>query len=494
MQKASNCEIHDEVPGKMSAAFRVGTVVYRKAEYSVRALFSTLRPVCKLLPVIACLVAFSFVLAGCGEGGGGNAAGGPGGPGGFGGPRTIPAVEAVQAQLGSLPLEERLVGIVKADNQVEIFPEITAPIEQVHVNSGDYVQKGQMLVSLDSRQFKEQLNQAKASLRISQADAKQAEARLRELTLQFERTETLAKKDLVSDLDLETQRAQVDAASASLERAHAQVEQAGATVQERETALSRTVIRAPISGRIGQRNAEVGMRANGNMQLFTIGNLEKVRVEVSLTENMLSYIQEGQTTRISSESIPDTAIVEPMSRISPFLEEVSFSTTGEIDVQNKGGILKPGMFVNVDVYYGESQQATIVPNSALYEDPMSGAVGVFVATSLGLEVDVMKPESEDDVAPLSEPTPVEFKEIEVVAQGHDLSGVRGINENVWVITLGQHLLTGNEPRARVRATTWDRLITMQNLNREDLLEQFLEKQQKMAKSGVFQNSSLAVSP
>ena len=120
--------------------------------------------------------------------------------------------------------------------------------------------------------------------------------------------------------------------------------------------------------------------------------------------------------------------------------------------------------------------------------------GFFVATSLGLEVDVMKPESEDDVAPLSEPTPVEFKEIEVVAQGHDLSGVRGINENAWVITLGQHLLTGDDPTARVRATTWDRLIVMQNLNREDLLEQFLEKQQQMAKDGIFQNSALVTAP
>ncbi len=489
MQKASNCEIHDEVTDKMSAAFRVHTVVYRKAEYCVGALLNTLRPVLTLV------IIFSFVLAGCGEGGEGNTAGGPGGfGGGFGGPQTIPAVEAVQSQLGSLPLEERLVGIVKAENQVEIFPDITAPIIQVHVNSGDFVKQGQVLVSLDSRQFEEQLSQARASLRISEADAKQAEARLRELTLLLERTETLAKKDLISDLDLETQRAQVDAASASLERTQAQVEQARATIQERETALSRTVIRAPISGHVGQRNAEVGMRANGNMQLFTIGNLEKVRVEVSLTENMLSYIEEGQTTRISSESMPDTAIVEPLSRISPFLEAISFSTTGEIDVDNKGGLLKPGMFVNVDVYYGESQQATIVPNSALYEDPMSGAVGVFVATSLGLEVDVMKPESEDDVAPLSEPTPVEFKEIEVVAQGHNLAGIRGINENVWVITLGQHLLTGSEPRARVRATTWDRLIAMQNLKREDLLEKFLEKQQEMAKSAVFQNSALVVAP
>ena len=425
-------------------------------------------------------------------------AGGRGGPGGFGrfggGPPSMPAVEVVQAQLGTLPLEERLVGIVKADNQVQIYPEITATIQDVHVENGEFVEKGQLLVTLDARQFQEQLNQAKANLRIAEADAKQAEARLRELTLQFERTESLAEKELVSELDLETQRAQVDANTASFERAQAQVEQARATVQERETNVQRTRVRAPISGRIGERNAEIGMRVTGAAHLYTIGNLEAVRVEVSLTEEMLGYVVAEQTTRITSESFPDTAIVRPLSRISPFLESTSFSTTAEIDVPNPGGLLKPGMFVNVDVYYGESQQATIVPNSALYEDPNSGTMGIYVATSLGVEMPVMMPESEEDKAPLSEPTPIAFMEVDVIAMGHDLAGVAGIDNDVWVVTLGQHLLRGQNPQARVRATTWKRLIAMQNMKREDLLEQFLEKQQRMAKEGVFKKSSLSEAP
>ena len=408
---------------------------------------------------------------------------GPGGRGGMQGPQSIPSVEVVQAQRGALPLEERLIGIVKADNQVEIYPEITAPVVEVHVQSGDVVQKGQALISLEARQFREQLNQAEASLRINEADARQAEARLRELTLQFERTESLAEKQLVSELDLETQRAQVDAAAASFERAEAQVEQAKATIQERQATLARTVIRAPISGQIGQRNVEVGMRVNGNTQIFTIGNLSKVRIEASLTESMLAHIKEGQNARISSELMGDSVVVVPVSRISPFLEAGSFSTTAEIDVPNQGGLMKPGMFVSVDVFYGESQQATIIPNSALYEDPNSGAIGVYVATSLGLETPAFEPESDDDTAPYTEPTPIKFFEIDVVAEGHDLSGISGIDDNAWVVTLGQQLLNGPSPQARVRATTWNRLITLQNLQREDLLKQFLEKQQNLAKSG-----------
>lgn len=445
--------------------------------------------VCSLVLFMA-----SFALIGCGD----EAADQAGGSSGFGGPdglvATIPAVEVVQAQFGTLPLEERLVGVVKAENQVDIYPEITAPIAEVLVQSGELVKKGQVLVRLEARQFREQLNQAKANLRIAEADAKQAEARLRELSLQFERTESLAKKALVSELDLETQRAQIDASRAGFERTQAQVDQVRATVQERETNLARTVIRAPIDGRVGQRNAEVGMRANANTQLFLIGDLSRVRIEFAITENMLGYIKEGQNARISSESFPDTAMVRPVSRISPFLEAASFSTIAELDMPNAGGLLKPGMFVNVDVYYGESQQATIVPNSALYEDPNSGAMGVFVATSLGIEVQVMEAEGEDDLAPLSEPTPIEFREVDVIAEGHDLSGIAGIDDNAWVVTVGHHLLRGDKPQARTRAMTWKRLITFQNMKREDLLEQFLEKQQKVANSDIFKNSSMVTTP
>ncbi|MDV7393921.1 biotin/lipoyl-binding protein, partial [Arthrospira platensis SPKY1] len=60
----------------------------------------------------------------------------------------VPAVEAVQAELGRLPQEERLVGVVRALNQVEMYPEISAPIEGVYVKNGDFVQKGQLLVKL----------------------------------------------------------------------------------------------------------------------------------------------------------------------------------------------------------------------------------------------------------------------------------------------------------------------------------------------------------
>ena len=90
---------------------------------------------------------------------------------------STPAVEAVQARYGSLPLSERLSGTVIANNQVSLYPEISGKIAQVHVQNGEAVQEGDPIVSLQDNQYQEQVQQARASLRINEARLKQAQAR-----------------------------------------------------------------------------------------------------------------------------------------------------------------------------------------------------------------------------------------------------------------------------------------------------------------------------
>ena len=131
--------------------------------------------------------------------------------------RLIPAVEAVQAHLGSLPLTERLTGVVKAKNQVEIYPEISAAITVVYVHNGDLVKKGQPLVKLRDKEFRDRLRQAKANYNIAMAQAKQAEARLQETKRELDRMKSLAEQGLASDADLENAQTQMVSAEANLD-------------------------------------------------------------------------------------------------------------------------------------------------------------------------------------------------------------------------------------------------------------------------------------
>lgn len=439
-----------------------------------------------------------FVLVGCGGDSESSSGSGGGSPWSRASGAQPAAVEVIQARVGSLPLQERMSGIVRANNQVMVFAEISAPVERVAVRNGARVERGDALVFLRDQQFQDQLRQAEAQLRISQADAGRTEAALREAEAAFKRVQELVSKGLQSQQQLEMAETNVASARAAHEQSLARISQSEATVQERRENLRRTVVRAPFSGLVGQRGVEPGMRVDPSTPLFMIGDFETVRVEVSVTDNMMGSIEPGQTAVIIMENRPDTVITASVSRISPFLEAGSFSAAAEIDVSNPGGVLRPGMFVAVDVAYGESEQATLVPESALFEHPTSGKMGVYVAPSLARETPVREPDQydSDNPPPLTEPTPVNFMPVDVLARGRGIVGVRGVALGDWVVTIGQDQLalkTGADLVARARPVTWPRVAALQELQDQDLLLEFMDKQQRVADSIAAERERAAVS-
>lgn len=393
------------------------------------------------------------------------------------GDSVTPAVEAVKARFGSLPLSERLSGTVVANNQVSLYPEISGKIKAVHVQNGDKVAKGDPIVSLEDQQYQESLNQAKANQRINNARLKQAKARYSELQAKYVRTKKLSDKKLSSELEIEQLEAQRTSARADIDLAKAQLQQSESNVSEQQNMLSKTIIRAPISGSVGGRNAESGMQVSSSTQLFTIGDLDNLRVEVVLTDHMLNDIKVGQSVNIypDPENKNGKVLDAKLSRISPFLNDVTRSTQAEIDIKNKDNVLRPGMFVAVDVLYGKSRQAVLIPTSALYTNPQTGKTGVYVASAVGSEIKPIKQVDPDNPPPLTEATDITFKQIDVIAEGRMRVGINGIDPGSWIVTVGQNLLDQEDVKARVRTSTWERILTMQGLQRQSLLQKVMNE-------------------
>ena len=394
---------------------------------------------------------------------------------------VIPAVEAVQSQYGSLPLVERFSGNVVSENQVVLYPEVNAQIAEVYVENGDYVDKGTLLVKLQDEPFRKQLQQSEAGLKINKARLKQAQAQLAELQARYNRIQTLAEKDLSSEVEIEQINAQKISAEADVELAEAQVEQSEALVDERKNQLTKTLIKAPVNGTIGQRNAQPGMQASSSSSLFMIGNLTKLRVEIILTESMLNRIEVGQTATISvtDQNGELVTLTGKLSRISPFLNEITRSTEAEIDINNQNGLLNPGMYVPVDIFYGESQQATLIPTSAIFIDPNTGTEGIYTANSIGSEIKPVS-DSSSGMSSLTSPTDVTFQEINIIARGKMEVAVSGLESGKWVVTLGQNLLAEGKKQARVKTIPWEHVIRLQNMQREDLLNDIIEGKKKEA--------------
>lgn len=386
---------------------------------------------------------------------------------------TAPPVEAVAARYGSLPLVERLSGTLRADNQVVIYPEFAGRIAEVLVDNGDAVKTGDPLVRINDAQVREQVRQAEAGHRIAQARLRQAQARLAEADAQARRSRELNQRNLVSDLEYETLSAQRESAAADVDLAEAELEQATATLAERNDLLNRAIVRAPVDGLVGARQAEVGMQVSGSTALFTLGDLSQLHVAVNLSDNMVGYIKVGQPVRIvAGEVIGDGLLLAgTVDRISPFLNEVSRSTEAEIRILDPDPRLRPGMFLPIDILYGDSQQATLIPTSAIFTDPNTGTESIYIIYTEEIDAPAINARPEN----LSTPLPVRLRTLNIIARGANEVAVADVEPGQWVVTLGQNLLSSDgRSQARARPVTWAHVLELQGLNREDLLTEVLE--------------------
>ena len=389
-----------------------------------------------------------------------------------------PTVEAVQVITGNLPLEETLTGSVRAQNQTEIYPQIAAPIIQVLANNGDTVGEGDVLVRLRDVEARERLRQAEAGYEITRAQVRQAEADLDRKKITLERTQQLRIRDLETQAELENIQAEVKAAEATLDLNIARMNQARSVIDERQNELENTIIRAPVDGVVGLRNAEVGQQVSTSTRLFQIGDAGSIRIEMVLTEAMTGYIFPGQPAVISS-SVTGRTMEGAITRISPFLNPVTHTTTAEIEVANPDRMLRPGMFVTVTVKYGESEQSVLVPNNALFYHPDFGEQGVFVAEKSGQELQF---EGESPPQEMTGTAAVRFVPVDIVARGRQVSGIAGIPNDAWVITLGHNLLLRGAREANVRPVDWDHILNLQQMQSRDLFDIIREKMANRARN------------
>lgn len=429
------------------------------------------------------VAAATLTLAGCGgDTGAPRGAGGPGMGGFRQGGVSAPAVEAVRAVIGTLPLEERVTGRVIARNQTEIYPEAAGLIAEIFVQNGDQVKKGDPLLRLRDSEFNERYQQAVSGLEIAKAQTQQARANLDLIRSQFERTQSLVARNLENNINLETARSQLSIAQADLDLRLAQERQAQSLVEERLLQVQNATIRAPIDGTVGQRNAEVGQLASASTRLFIIGELSEMRVELLLSDRMLEYIDEGVPVSISSTSWADKTLQSAISTISPFLDTTTLRTQAFVELGNEQNLLRPGMFVTVDILYGQSAKSVLVPNSALYRHPRTGIEGVYVVSAAPADESTpgsnqQREEGEGIIAPAQ---PVNFMPVEITATGRMASAVRGINEGDLVVTVGQNLLQGGATEVKPRILSWDSMMKLQELQSEDMFEIIDENRAKLS--------------
>ena len=212
-------------------------------------------------------------------------------------------------------------------------------IEQILVEEGDYVEKGQVLARLEPKRYQLSLQRAKA-------DLLGIEKELNKINKVYD-------QKLISDDTFDKLSAQYDAAKATLALA--------------ELDLKETVIVAPISGYIAERNAKVGNLTESfqRERMFHIVQQKELYGVVHLPEKELPQVHKQQQATLTMTALGDQPVTGFIERISPVIDAKTGTFKVTLRVPNEDNMLKAGMFAQVKLNYDTHEDATLLPRRAL---------------------------------------------------------------------------------------------------------------------------------
>ena len=326
---------------------------------------------------------------------------------------TVIQVATAPAIRRQLPRFFEATGSLAADEQTDVAPAVAGKVVAIGVDLGSYVRRGAVLVRLDDRDARIRLEQAQAQVQQSQAQVRQGEARIglrpgqdfdpervaevgvaRVALLlaekQLKRYERLIESGDVSSSTYDQQKAQRDQLQQQYEAALAQARQnyaavetaraalasAQAQVDQVRKAIADAVVTAPISGSVVDRPADLGEYVTTSTKVATIARTSRLRVRIDIPEQALAAVRVGQNVSVNVSAYPDRAFSGRIARISPNVTAASRTMTVEADVENSGGLLKPGQFATVRIMEPQSEPAVLVPLRAIRTE--AGASLVFV--------------------------------------------------------------------------------------------------------------------
>lgn len=184
---------------------------------------------------------------------------------------------------------EEAVGTLKAASRSVISAKILATIEQIHVSAGDFVDEGDLLVTLNTRELDARLSQAREVLAGAQAAAREAQG-------DFERNKRLAEANAISQREFDESDRQLKVASANERRAQQ-------AVNEAEVLLSYSTITAPKAGRIVDRTAEPGDTVQPGQPILTLYDSQSLRLETPVLEQLAVSLRVGQKLNVRVDSV-----------------------------------------------------------------------------------------------------------------------------------------------------------------------------------------------
>jgi membrane fusion protein (multidrug efflux system) len=272
---------------------------------------------------------------------------------------SIPVVITGKLLNGEIVRSESLTGDILPIQQANIFTKVNGNIERIYADIGDAVKQNQVLALIDTTIYSENLKQAKASYM-------QALANFDNSKLLFERNQKLLEQNLIAKQDLDNARTSLDVASA-------QKEAAFAVYTNALTQLGYCKITAPFSGYITKRMFDPGtyVSSSSNNQssiLFILMNVEQLKSMVNIPEKDVPSLSSINSIEVIPDALPGKIFKAQLKKISGAVDLNTRTMAVEIDIDNPGKVLKPGMFATINLILEKKENSDFLPNQVVLND------------------------------------------------------------------------------------------------------------------------------
>jgi len=295
----------------------------------------------------------------------------------------VPTVQVAIAQRQDGPVPYTLPGTISAFDSATLFARATGYVAERRVDIGSRVKQGDLLLRIAAPDLDQQLAQANATLVQTQASLTQAVAQAQQSRSGVElanvtngRTSQLADQGWETRqnadntrLGLAQSRATLNAAEAAINVAQANLAAQYATVQRLQQLTAYENVTAPFDGVITSRSVDTGdlvsdTNGTGNV-LFTLVRDDVVRVQVSVPQSGAIGIRDGLAAKVHVQELPNRVFKGRVARSAVALAQASRTMQSEVDVPNPDGVLRPGLYVTVDIGIPRTAPGVIVPAEAV---------------------------------------------------------------------------------------------------------------------------------
>jgi RND family efflux transporter MFP subunit len=291
-------------------------------------------------------------------------------------------------------------GYVVAQRKAAVASKGTGRLMYLGVVEGDRVKKNQIIARLEDSDMRASLEQAKANLKLNEADLKDAQQSLL-------RQKSLLDKGLAN-------QSEYDAADARLQRVLAGIEVAKAMLTSGEVSLENTLIRAPFDGTVLAKNADIGemvvpmaASASSKSAVVTIADMTSLQVEADVSESNIEHIKIDQPCEITLDAYPEIRYQGYVAKIVPTADRAKATVMVKVAFKSYDSRVLPEMGAKVlyltkasDVAASAEKPCLTLPASAIVErdnkkivyrvtDNRASSVIVTVGRTMGTRVEIL---------------------------------------------------------------------------------------------------------